>query len=121
MIDLPRCDQIIQHLRRSILHLIDVDAGVEQETLAADQVFIDERKLAIVASRQRLARVEACPTPRRLEVELRHVRSRACASRRPCRATPRTLWRSCPRARPSRAQTRSGPYRSRCRFAAWPA
>jgi hypothetical protein len=77
MIDLPLCDQIIQHLRRSILHLIDVDAGVEQETLSTDQVLIDERKLMIVASRRRLARVEACPTSRRIEVELRHVRSRA--------------------------------------------
>jgi len=47
VIDLSLGDQIVQHLRRAILHLIDVDAGVEQEPLPADQARIDERQLFI--------------------------------------------------------------------------
>jgi hypothetical protein len=36
MIDLSLRDQIVQHLRRTILHLIDVNGGIEQKTLSAD-------------------------------------------------------------------------------------
>jgi hypothetical protein len=73
MIDLSLRNQIIQHLRRSILHLIDVDAGVEQESLPANQVYIDERKLVVTSPRQRLFRIESCPTSRCVEIELRHL------------------------------------------------
>jgi hypothetical protein len=65
--DLSLRNQIIQHLRRSILHLIDVDAGVEQEALLAN-----ERKLVVASPRERLLRIESRPTSRRVEIELRH-------------------------------------------------
>ena len=57
MIDLSLPDQILQRLRRSILHLIDVNAGVEQESLATDLARIDERKLVVASSRQRFFRI----------------------------------------------------------------
>jgi hypothetical protein len=36
MIDLPLRDQIVQCPRRTILHLIDIDAGIKQKSLSAD-------------------------------------------------------------------------------------
>jgi hypothetical protein len=45
MVDLTLRDQIVQNLRRAILHLIDVDTGIEQEPLPANRAHIDERKL----------------------------------------------------------------------------
>ena len=36
MIDLSLRDQIVQDLRRTILHLIDVNAGIKQNSLSAD-------------------------------------------------------------------------------------
>ena len=54
MIDLALRYQTLQRLWRSILHLIDIDAGVEQESLAADQVGINERELVVTSPSQRM-------------------------------------------------------------------
>jgi hypothetical protein len=81
-------DQIVQHPRRTILHLIDVDAGIEQEPLSANQARIDERKLFVASPCQRLLRIEPCPTSRCVEIELGHLRSRVSTLDQSCLATP---------------------------------
>jgi hypothetical protein len=41
VVDLSARNKVIQYPWRSTLHLIDVDAGVEQQTLPAEQSGID--------------------------------------------------------------------------------
>jgi hypothetical protein len=52
MIDLPLCDQIIQHKRRSILQLIYIHKGIEQKALPGHPACVDKRKLVIASTRQ---------------------------------------------------------------------
>jgi hypothetical protein len=75
MVDLTLRHQVVQHTRRSILHLIDVDAGVEQKRLTAHPARRDKRKFAVAAPRTGPLRVESRPTPRRIEVERGHLAS----------------------------------------------
>ncbi|HEY1900471.1 MAG TPA: hypothetical protein VGG49_11820 [Steroidobacteraceae bacterium] len=58
MADLTLRDQIVQHLRRAILHLIDVNTRIEQKPLPANRDHIDERKLIDAPPGQRPVRVE---------------------------------------------------------------
>lgn len=88
VIDLSLRDQIVQDLRRTILHLIDVNGGIKQEPLPADKARIDERQLIVTSSCQRSFRIEARPPPGSVEIELRHLKNRASASGRSCHETP---------------------------------
>ena len=87
MVDLPLQDQIVQYMWRSIQHLIDVDAAIEQQGLPADAARVDERKLLIASPCQRPLWIEPRPAPRRIEIELRHLRNRASTFDRPCLET----------------------------------
>jgi len=62
-VDLALCNQVIQDLRR--------------KPLAANPTRIDKRKCVVVSPCQRPLRIEPRPTSRRIEVELRHLKSRA--------------------------------------------
>jgi hypothetical protein len=88
VIDLPLRNQIVKYLRRTILHLIDVDAGVEQEPLPADQVRIDEWQLFIAPPGQRPLRIKSRPASGGVEIERHHLRSRASTLDRSCPWTP---------------------------------
>jgi hypothetical protein len=88
MVDLSLRDQIVQNLRRTILHLIDVNAGIKQKSLSADGTRIDERQFIVTSSRQCFLRIEARPPPGSVEIELRHLKNRASASGRSCYETP---------------------------------
>src|SRR5882757_182386 len=88
MVDLALRDKVIQDYGRATLHLIDIDASVEQQPLAAGRSRIDEWQRVVPTSRQGRSRIEPRPTPGCLEVELGHVRSRASAPDRPCLVTP---------------------------------
>jgi len=74
MVDLSLQDQIVQNLGRPVLHLIDVDAGVEQQTLSANQTRIDERKPVVASTCQRPLRIEPRPASRRIEIKFRHFK-----------------------------------------------
>jgi hypothetical protein len=88
MIDLSLRDQIVQYLRRTVLHLIDVNGGIKQKSLSTDRARIDERQFIVTSSRQRSLAIEARPPSRCVEIELRHLKNRASASGRPCHETP---------------------------------
>lgn len=87
MVDLALRDQVIQDLRRTILHLIDVDTSIEQQPLAADCRYIDEWQCVVAPSRQSRSWIEPRPSPRSLEVEFGHFRSRVSDPDRPCLVT----------------------------------
>src|SRR6266508_3750900 len=63
MVDLASRDKVIQDLRRTILHLIDIDTSIEQQPLAADWRGIDEWQRVVATSRQSRSRVEPRPSP----------------------------------------------------------
>ena len=86
VIHVPRIDELLDKIGRTALHLVDINARIEQECLACDFFRADERKLGIVAARERVAWVEARPTARGVNVKPRHVRSRASGPDRRCRA-----------------------------------
>lgn len=86
MIAVPRIDEPLDKIRCTALHLVDIDACIEQERLACDFFRADERKLGIVAARERLAWVEARPAERGVDIKPWHVRSRASGPDRQCRA-----------------------------------
>ena len=88
VIDMSCCDEAINDVRRSVLKMVDVDTGVEQQRRAADALRADEWQLRIIAAGQGFARIEPCPTNRGVEVEARHLRSRVSAPGRPCREPP---------------------------------
>src|SRR5258707_13970543 len=56
-------DQIIQHLRRSILQLINVYEVVKQASLSTDQDRLIERKFGVTSPRQRILRIKPHPAP----------------------------------------------------------
>src|SRR5258708_16692140 len=62
MVDLSLRDQVVQHLRRTILHLINVDAGVDQETLSANPVCLADRTLSALPPSPRLFPILPRPT-----------------------------------------------------------
>jgi hypothetical protein len=73
MVDLALRDQVIQDLRRTILHLIDIDTSIEQQPLAADWRYIHEWQLVVATSRQSRSWIEPRPSPGSLEVEFGHL------------------------------------------------
>src|SRR5260370_21409380 len=87
MVDLSLRDQIVQYQRRTILHLVDIDASVEQEALPANQPRLYEGKLFVASPCQRLLLIEPRPASRRVEIEFRHIKSRASILDRPCLET----------------------------------
>src|SRR6185312_7418751 len=119
VVDLSLRNQVIQYLWRAALHLIDIDASIEQKALPADHVHVDERKLAVSSTWQSSSRIEPRPASRGIKIERRHLRIRVSALDRFCLGISGTRPRSCPQARLMPARTRSSPYRSRCPFAAW--
>jgi len=38
MVDLPLRDQVVRKTRRAVPHLVDIDAGVEQQASAGDPI-----------------------------------------------------------------------------------
>jgi len=88
MIDLPLPNQIVQNPRGTILHLIDIDAGIEEEPLSGSSAGIDERKFIAPAPCHRIFRIESRPTSRGVKVESRHLRNRASMLDRLCLETP---------------------------------
>lgn len=70
MIDLPSFDEIIENLRRSILHLIDINTGVEQQRMSGDPLFAHERQLIIGATRQGRCGSKSRPAPSGVEAKV---------------------------------------------------
>ena len=121
MVDLSLRDQVVQDLRRTILHLIDIDAGIEQKSLSGIRLGADEWKFIVAAPCERVFRIEPRPTSRRVKVEFRHLRNRASTFGSTLPRDSLNASANCPQVRPSPMQTRSSPYPSRCPSGAWPA
>jgi len=51
VVGLPRRNQHIDKIWRPPLHLIDIDAGVEERRPASDAILADERKLTLFPAR----------------------------------------------------------------------
>lgn len=51
VIDVPRIDELLDKIGRTALHLVDINARIEQERFACDFFYAGERKLGIIASR----------------------------------------------------------------------
>lgn len=77
MIDLPRVDQTLNDQRRVALHLVDIDAGIEQQRLADQFLFAGEGEFAVRPPRKRPTRIEPGPAQRARNIKCHHVRNPA--------------------------------------------
>ena len=50
VIDLTSFNETVEHFRRTVLQLVDIDAGIEQQPLSGDPLFVQERQLIIAAA-----------------------------------------------------------------------
>ncbi len=76
MVDLALGDQIIEERRRAVLELVDVDTGIEEDSLAGEAAGGDEGELVIGAAGERAAGFEPCTAARGVEIEIGQIRSR---------------------------------------------
>ena len=88
MVDLSPVNEEIEDVGRPTLHLVDVDAGIEQQRLAADPFLVHEWKFVVRPAGQSFLRIKSRPPLSSVEVEIRHLRIRVSGRQEPCLWTP---------------------------------
>jgi len=83
MVDLPLRDQIVQCLRRAILHLVNVDTGVEQEPLPPIRLALTNGSSFVASPAPVSFANRTVPNVARVEIE-RRTSEASFSPDRPC-------------------------------------